>query len=126
VKSSRPYLLRALYDWILDCDCTPYVVILADGPGVQVPPGHAVDGRITLNVSPRSVRGLVIDDAGIRFDARFGGRSFAVEAPCSAVVAIYARETGQGMAFEGEPAPAESPAPEEPPPRRGPGLKLVR
>jgi stringent starvation protein B len=128
VKSSRPYLLRALYDWILDNDCTPYVVVRADAPGVCVPPGHAKDGRIVLNIAPRSVQGLVIDEAGVRFDARFGGRSFGISAPCAAVIAIYARENGQGMAFEAEPeGTAPAPAPEEPPRRPdGPGLKLVR
>lgn len=127
MKSSRPYLLRALYDWILDNDCTPYVVVRADAPGVCVPPGHAQDGRVVLNIAPRSVHGLVIDEAGIRFDARFGGRSFGVSAPCGAVLAIYARENGQGMAFEPEAESATTSAPEEPPRRPdGPGLKLVR
>lgn len=126
MKSSRPYLLRALYEWILDNDCTPYVVVLADAPGVVVPAGHAQDGRIVLNIAPHSVRGLAIDDAGIRFDARFGGRSVGVTAPCGAVVAIYARENGQGMAFEPELAPPAQ-APDEPPKRPGGGgLKLVR
>jgi stringent starvation protein B len=115
-----------LYEWILDNDCTPYVVVLADTPGVVVPAGHAQDGRIVLNIAPQSVRGLVIDDAGIRFDARFGGRSVGVSAPCGAVVAIYARENGQGMAFEPDVA-APAQAPDEPPKRPGGrGLKLVR
>jgi len=124
VKSSRPYLLRALYEWILDNDCTPYVVVLAEVPDVTIPAGHAKDGRIVLNIAPRSVHGLVIDDAGLRFDARFGGRSFRVSAPCGAVVAIYARENGQGMSFEPEAAAGANDEPPKRPP--GGGLKLVR
>jgi stringent starvation protein B len=125
VKSSRPYLLRAVYDWIVDSDCTPYLIVVADAPGVVVPDGHATDGRITLNVSPRSVRGLVIDESGARFDARFGGRPFHVSAPCGAIVAIYARENGQGMTFEPESHTPEASGGSPQPPRGG-GLKLVR
>ncbi|NJN52176.1 MAG: ClpXP protease specificity-enhancing factor [Gammaproteobacteria bacterium] len=109
MKSNRPYLLRALYEWILDSDCTPYVVAVVDFPGVDVPAGYVSDGRITLNVSPQSVRQLVIGDDMLTFDGRFSGTPYRVTLPSGAIVAIYARETGQGMAFEAEtPAAVEA------------------
>jgi stringent starvation protein B len=131
VKAARPYLLRALYEWILDSDCTPYLIVSTDVPGVRVPEGYAKDDRIVLNISPRSVRDLLIGEREVTFDGRFAGRAFAVVAPVGAVVGIYAKETGEGMAFDAErESPAsESPAteptgPETPRPRGG--LKVVK
>lgn len=97
MTSHRPYLLRALYEWIADNGMTPHILVDARQPGVRVP-AHAVsDGRIVLNIAERAVGRLEMDNEGVRFSARFGGVSQSVLVPIPAVLAIYARETGQGM-----------------------------
>lgn len=99
MTSHRPYLLRALYEWIADNGMTPHLLVDATRPHVQVPVHAVKDGRIVLNVAERAVAGLQMSNDVIRFSARFGGVSHAVSVPVSAVLAIYARETGQGMAL---------------------------
>lgn len=102
MTSHRPYLLRALYEWIADNGMTPHILVDARQPGVRVP-AHAVkDGRIVLNVADRAVGRLEMDNDSVRFSARFGGVSQSVLVPVGAVLAIYARETGQGMALPEE------------------------
>jgi stringent starvation protein B len=109
MSSQRPYLLRALYEWIADNGMTPHVLVDARLPGVRVP-AHAVkDGRIVLNIAERAVAKLELGNDAIRFTARFAGVSQAVMVPLDAVIAVYARETGQGMAMPDEPRPS-SPA----------------
>ena len=148
MTSQRPYLLRALYEWVVDNGMTPHVLVDATQPGVRVP-AHAVkDGRIVLNIAERAVGGLRMDNDSLRFSARFGGVSQSVLVPLHAVIAVYARETGQGMAMPDEPrAPASAPAeaaepqysadagsaadPETPdntpePPKRGGHLRIVK
>lgn len=99
MTSHRPYLLRALYEWIADNGMTPHLLVDATRPAVQVP-AHAVkDGKIVLNVAARAVSHLEMGNDFIRFSARFGGVSHPVSVPVGAVLAIYARETGQGMAL---------------------------
>lgn len=98
--SSRPYLLRAIYDWILDNHLSPYILVDAEAPYLQVPPGHAIDEKIILNVSPLAVTGLVINNEALEFKARFGGRMQHVYVPMEAVIAIYAFENGRGLMFE--------------------------
>ncbi|MEI2456117.1 ClpXP protease specificity-enhancing factor [Lysobacter firmicutimachus] len=99
MTSHRPYLLRALYEWIADNGMTPHLLVDATRPAVQVP-SHAVkDGKIVLNVAARAVSHLEMGNDVIRFSARFGGVSHPVSVPVGAVLAIYARETGQGMAL---------------------------
>lgn len=102
MTSHRPYLLRALYEWIADNGMTPHILVDARQPGVRVP-AHAVkDGRIVLNIADRAVGRLEMDNDSVRFSARFGGVSQTVMVPVGAVLAIYARETGQGMALPEE------------------------
>ncbi|SDY34078.1 stringent starvation protein B [Lysobacter sp. yr284] len=99
MTSHRPYLLRALYEWIADNGMTPHLLVDATRPAVQVP-AHAVkEGKIVLNVAARAVSHLEMGNDFIRFSARFGGVSHPVNVPVGAVLAIYARETGQGMAL---------------------------
>lgn len=105
MTSSRPYLMRALYEWILDNRCTPYVVVNASRDDVQVPRAHVKDGQIVLNISPTAVVGLKLDNTAMEFNARFGGVPMQVYVPMSAVLGIYARENGQGMVFEPEETP---------------------
>lgn len=100
MTSNKPYLIRALYEWIVDNDCTPYLVVEVVYPGVLVPLEYAKDGQITLNVAPQAVQQLQIDNDWIFFSARFGGIEQDVRVPIEAVQACFARENGQGMAFE--------------------------
>ncbi|SFX02763.1 ClpXP protease specificity-enhancing factor [Marinospirillum alkaliphilum] len=106
--SSRPYLLRALYEWLLDNQLTPYVIVAADMDGVVVPRAHVQDGQLVLNISPDATRDLLIDDQALAFSARFGGVPMQLYIPVDAVLAIYARENGAGMVFGQEPRLVES------------------
>jgi len=99
MTSHRPYLLRALYEWIADNGMTPHLLVDATRPSVQVPMHAVKDGRIVLNIAERAVSRLDMSNDTIRFSARFGGVSHSVSVPVGAVLAIYARETGQGMAL---------------------------
>lgn len=123
MTSHRPYLLRAMHEWILDNNRTPYVIVNTVGDDVHVPPGHAENDRIVLNVSPAAVRNLNITNERLEFDGRFGGQSFHVSAPMSAVLAVYAKETGQGMAFEVE-SGADQPV--APAPNPGSHLRVIK
>lgn len=109
---SRPYLLRALNEWILENDCTPYVLVDAGLPGVQVPEDYVNNGQIVLNITPSAVKNLYIDDDGLSFNARFGGVPIDLYVPMVAILAIYAKENGQGMVFGNE---AGAPDPNQPP-----------
>lgn len=99
---NRPYLLRAFYEWIVDNNCTPYLVVDATLPGVRVPPQYVKDGQIVLNVSPGAVGNLSLGNDEVTFNARFGGSPFALRVPQYAVLAIYARENGAGTMFAQE------------------------
>jgi len=134
MSSSRPYLLRALYEWIVDNGCTPYVVVNALRDDVQIPRAYVKDGQIVLNISPSAVIGLNLSNEGLMFNARFAGVAMDVYAPIGAILGIYARENGQGMVFEAEDNPSDQPpgggAPIAPAdkaekPKR-PGLKVVK
>lgn len=109
MTSNRPYLLRALHEWISDNDLTPYLLVDATADGVRVPPRAAKDGRVVLNIAARAVTQLQIGNEQVRFLARFGGVSHPVEVPISAVLAIYAQENGQGMMFSADGASPEPP-----------------
>ena len=143
MTSHRPYLLRALSEWIADNDMTPHLLVDATQPGVQVPPNAVKEGKVVLNIAERAVVRLQIDNASVSFSARFGGVSYPVMVPISAVLAIYARETGQGMALpedvthdadtgeeSGDDAPATDTPPDDhtPPPggKRPPFLRVVK
>jgi stringent starvation protein B len=97
--SNRPYLLRALYDWICDNQLTPYVLVCATGDDLNIPHEFVEDGKIVLNISPSAVRDLDLCNDCINFKARFSGRSMNVYFPNQAVLAIYAKENGRGMVF---------------------------
>jgi stringent starvation protein B len=140
MRSRRPYLLRAMYEWMVDCGHTPHLLVDARAPGVEVPERSVHEGRIVLNVGPTASHRLVLGDERLEFDARFGGASRHVVVPVAAVLAIYARETGEGMMFgaedgaalaEGaaapgpEPAAGDAPDPDRPP-RGRPTLKVIK
>ena len=102
MTSNRPYLLRAMYEWIADNGMTPYILVDAAAPGVNVPKSAVKDGRVVLNIAARAVTQLSLGDQEIQFLARFGGVSQSVRVPVSAVQAVYAQESGQGMALPEE------------------------
>lgn len=111
MRSNRPYLLRAFFDWIVDNDCTPYVVVDAHHPGVEVPQSYVTDGQIVLNVAPRAVSNFILDLEILAFSTRFGGMPIDIQVPVTAVVGIYSQENGQGMVFEHEPSDDLPPTP---------------
>ncbi len=102
MTSNRPYLLRGLYEWIIDNGLTPHLVVDAEHPSATVPQAFVDDGRIVLNVAPDAVQALQLGNDSIRFSARFGGSPFAVEFSPRAVLGVYARENGHGMLFPDE------------------------
>ncbi len=102
MTSNKPYLIRALNEWILDNHMTPFLLVDASIEGVEVPEQHIKDGKIVLNVAPNAVKEIAFENERIYFSARFGGRSFMINIPISAVLAIYAKENGQGMMFAEE------------------------
>ncbi|MFA7094889.1 MAG: ClpXP protease specificity-enhancing factor [Gammaproteobacteria bacterium] len=126
MTSSRPYLIRALYQWIVDNNLTPHILINAGHKGVQAPQQYAQDGRLILNISPTAVQGLLMGNELIEFNARFGGVPMAVVIPTGAVLAIYAKENGQGMLFSEEDDGGDSAPPEPQPPSGKPTLRVVK
>lgn len=129
MTSNRPYLIRALYEWITDNGFTPYLLVDASREDVLVPAEFVEEGRIVLNVSPGAVRGLQLGNELIHFGARFSGSAMEVHLPPAAVLGVYARENGKGMLFpeegdDGSP-PDSGPAGPGPQPRR-PSLKVVK
>ena len=135
MTSNKPYLVRAIYDWIVDNELTPYLLVNAAYLGVQIPQEHVVNGRIVLNISPSATRGLLLENDRIVFSARFSGKTEQVFVPPGAVLEIYARENGRGIAFEMEegeeevtPPPISTTTKSDPVPlakSRKPSLKLV-
>ena len=132
MTSSRPYLLRAMYEWIVDNGLTPHILVFADEEGVIVPQEYVEGGKIVLNINPSAVRGLVIGNEEITFSGRFSGRPMDIVVPVRSTVAIYARENGKGMVFS--PEDGESPtdpdsgpaSPGEKPGGGRPALKIVK
>ena len=134
MSSSRPYFLRAIYECILDNNCTPHILVNAHAQGTQVPQQHVnKDGQIILNISPTAVKDFFMDNTAVSFNARFSGVVNNLYIPCGAILGIYARENGQGMMFE----PEVNPQPPAPPPgtppakptgegTKRPGLRVVK
>lgn len=124
MTSSKPYLMRAIHEWIVDNGYTPYVLVDAVFSGANVPQQHVNENKIILNVSPRATEGLTISNELVEFNARFSGSSTYVSFPPAAVLAIYARENGQGMIFEKEDDTTPTPPTPDKPTR--PQLKVVK
>lgn len=102
MTSNKPYLIRALYDWIVDNHLTPHLLVDASGDDLSVPEDYVEDNRIVLNISPSAVRDLDLSNDYINFKARFSGQGMNVYFPSSSVLAIYAKENGRGMIFPEE------------------------
>ena len=123
MTSSKPYLVRALYQWILDNDHTPYVLVDAGHEAVSIPPGIANDGKVVLNLAPRAIQHLDMSNEAITFSARFNGVAEDIYCPVGALLAIYARENGEGMMFPAEDEPADAADGGTP---KAPTLKVVK
>jgi stringent starvation protein B len=125
MSTNRPYLLRALYEWITDNGLTPHVLVDAEVDGVDVPHQAIQKGKVVLNIATGATEQLQLENETIFFKARFSGKPYPIRVPMSAVIAIYARENGQGMMF----AQDDTPQPpvdgmDDPPPRSH--LKVVK
>ncbi len=116
MTSTRPYLLRAIYEWILDNQLTPHVAVNAHGEGVRVPQEYVQDGQITLNLAPDAVNSMNMDNEALSFNARFRGVPMDIYVPLGAVTGIYARENGQGMMFTEDDYQPPTPSPLSPAP----------
>jgi stringent starvation protein B len=137
MTSNKPYLIRALYEWLLDNSATPYIMVDTTRPQVEIPPGIDKDGQVVLNIAPRAVQALEMENEYIAFSARFSGASQNLYIPMGAVMAIYSMEDGEGMMFA-EPGPVDADAdgaqptdgddtpPPTPSPGGKPGLKIVK
>lgn len=122
MTSSRPYLIRAIYQWITDNGMTPHLLVDVSVDGVQVPAEHVQNGKIILNIAPMAISELILGDSDISFSARFSGKSQGLFVPIDAVLAVYAKENGQGMMFsEDDGATSASDDGDEPDPGPGPG-----
>lgn len=129
MTSSRPYLIRAIYDWIIDNQLTPYILVNAEYPGVEIPQEYVSAGRVILNISPESCRGLHLDNDRIVFSTRFSGLTVQLVLSPGAVLAIYAKENGRGMEFGEEDDGFLPPTDHEPSSTvkgRKPALRLVK
>lgn len=129
MTSNKPYLIRAFYDWIVDNELTPYILVDSSYPGVQVPQEHIRNERIVLNISPSATRGLLLENDCIVFTARFSGQTEQIYVAPNAVLEIYARENGKGIAFaieEGDEPPPSSSPDSDAASRNKPSLKLVK
>ncbi|MDR2260219.1 MAG: ClpXP protease specificity-enhancing factor [Azoarcus sp.] len=135
--STKPYLVRAIYEWCVDQGFTPYLAVQVD-ERARVPSAYVRDGQIVLNIGPDATHQLVMDNEQVSFQARFNGVAHQIAVPVDNVAAIYARENGQGMAFElqhvsagapdaaGKAGVADTPPDDTPPPPRGSHLKVIK
>jgi len=130
MTSSRPYLIRALYQWIVDNGMTPYILVDAESPDLVIPREFVQDGKIVLNVAPMAVQGLILADDIISFNARFSGESMDLSIMVDCVLAVYAKENGQGMMFGEEngdhPTDPTSPTDDKNSKPKKPALRVVK
>jgi stringent starvation protein B len=129
ILPKRPYLLRAMHQWMTDSGHTPHVIVDAERPGAEVPRAYVKDGKIVLNLSMHATQRLKLSNEEVEFDARFAGVVHHVRIPIGAVMGIYARETGEGMVFSEQdlgPEPPSRPTPAEDGGPRRPQLKVVK
>ncbi len=130
MSSSKPYLIRALHEWIVDNDLTPHILVNVEIAGVRVPQEYVESGRIILNISPTATQELQLTNEWIDFQARFGQQTTRILVPIVAVLAIYARENGRGMVFDAQTeednTPPTTPPPSGPPVKQKPNLVVVK
>ncbi len=128
MTSSRPYLIRAMHEWLNDNELTPYVMVNAMVPDVMVPEQFIEDGKIILNISYQAVTDLIINNEAVSFTARFSGIAKSLYIPCPAIMAIYAFENGRGMAFDEDDQPPSPPKSSTPSTNKKakPSLRIVK
>ena len=134
--STKPYLIRAIYDWCADSGLTPYLAVQVD-EYTQVPMGYVKDGKIVLNISVDAIRNLHMGNEDISCSGRFGGVSHQIMVPMNSVIGIFAKENGQGLVFQGHnSSPTSNPSeenimnngepPDDPAPPSRPKLRIVK
>lgn len=124
----KPYLIRSIYEWIVDNDCTPHMLVDATHKNAILPTQFVEDGKIVLNIRPAAVDSLMLGNDDIEFNAKFGGRPMHIVAPIKAILAIYAKENGKGMVFDAEinEADEDNTPPDTPPPPTKPTLRVIK
>jgi stringent starvation protein B len=126
MTSSKPYLVRALYQWILDNGNTPYILVDTAADQVSIPDGIANDGKVVLNLAPAAIQNLEMTNSQISFSARFSGVAEQIFVPVSSLLAIYARENGEGMMFPAEESGADAGSGNEAGRSKPPTLKVIK
>lgn len=127
MTSLKPYLIRSIYEWIVDNDLTPHLLVDATHPDALLPEAFIEEGRIVLNIRPAAVQSLLLGNEDIEFNARFSGRPMHIVTPVRAVLAIYAKENGRGMVFDNEEDNDDIPPPSKKPPTPSrPQLRIVK
>ncbi|TSA01832.1 MAG: ClpXP protease specificity-enhancing factor [Methylococcus sp.] len=130
MNSLKPYLIRAIYDWILDNSFTPFMLVDAAIDGTLVPEAFVEEGRIVLNLRPEAIKSLDLGNDFVSFNTRFSGKPMQVHVPIQAVLALYAQENGRGMVFDQEEAGDDTAPPPQPPvtepPKARPALRVVK
>lgn len=126
MTSLKPYLIRSIYEWIIDNDLTPHLLVDAENTNAILPQDFIEDGKIVLNIRPAAIQGLSLGNDEIEFNARFSGRPMHIVAPIAAVLAIYAKENGKGMIFDQEDQQDDEPPPPAKKPTSKPNLRVVK
>ena len=125
MTSLKPYLIRAVYEWIVDNELTPHILVNADNNQGALPVDFIENGKIILNIRPQAVEALSLGNDAIEFNARFSGKPMTVKASINAIMAIYAKENGKGLVFDQEEGNNEEP-PDQPPTPGKPSLRVVK
>ena len=127
MTSLKPYLIRSIYEWLIDNSLTPYLLVDADQPNSVLPTDFIDNGKIVLNIRPEAIQGLSLGNDYVEFNARFHGKPMHIIVPTKAVLALYAKENGKGMVFDAEEDNDETPPPEtESKPQKKPQLKVIK
>ena len=126
MTSLKPYLIRSIYDWIIDNNLTPHLLVDAENSQAVLPQAFIEDGKIVLNIRPEAIQGLSLGNEEIQFHARFAGKSMHIIAPVAAVMAIYAKENGKGMIFEQDDHEDDEPPPAVKKDSSKPHLRIVK
>jgi stringent starvation protein B len=125
MTSLKPYLIRSIYEWIIDNNLTPYLLVDAENGNASLPREFIEDKKIVLNIRPQAIQGLSLGNDEIQFNARFSGKPMQIVAPVAAVMAIYAKENGKGMVFDLEDNDGDETPPEKQPPTK-PTLRVIK
>ena len=120
----KPYLIRSIYEWVLDNDLTPHMLVDSETEGTVLPRNYVEDGKIVLNIRPEAIHGLTLGNETVEFNARFSGKPMHIIVPIKAILAIYAKENGKGMIFDQEEYDETDPLPT--PPGKSPNRPKLR